>query len=372
MFRLLLLCVLCVSGLAVGQEAQDPASDNLEGVDYRPLRGKAHTVYSEIVGQAYELRVGVPNDYYAEPNADFPVVYVLDGQWDYTIAGDLQGKLIYDGMMPQAIIVGITWAGDNADYSALRQRDFTFTENPGVPGSGGAQLFLKALEQEIIPFTEMLYRANGHRTLIGSSLGGLFSTYAMLAKPGLFSGHVALSAPYSLEQSYLDQRIAELSGSKALAGIRLYIGVGEYDPNNRQVLSLAHQLRRARLKGLHMRKKVLPQLGHTGATSVGYTYGFQYVFERPKLKLGFAALNVFAGTYLVGPDYPALTVEPSNHGLTLTQQGSADVIKFYAETETCFYAPGINLSIEFVVDDNDVMTLLLNNGGNQIIPFIRQ
>ena len=58
-------------------------------------------------------------------------------------------------------------------------------------------------------------------------------TYAMLEKPYLFSGYVALSAPYSIEQEYFDRRLAEIENTRTLSGARVYFGVGNLDFNKR-------------------------------------------------------------------------------------------------------------------------------------------
>ena len=210
--------LVTLSGAVFANTAEKPSPvDNFTGHEYVLPGAKVHYVESDIVGDTYELRVSLPGAYYSNPEADFPVAYVLDGQWGFTMVSDINGKLGYDGMIPGMIVVAITWAGENVDYNLKRQRDFTHTANPFMPASGGAVNFLAAIEQEIIPFVDIVYRTNDQRTLMGASLGGLFSTYAMLETPKLFSGHIALSAPYSLEQAYFDQKIAELSGSRAVA-----------------------------------------------------------------------------------------------------------------------------------------------------------
>jgi len=218
------------------------------------------------------------------PDLKYPVVYALDGQWDFVMAGDIYGKLIYDEVIPHYIIVGITWSGENVDYASARQRDFTPSVNPQVPFSGGAQNFLNAMELELFPFVEQIYRANSHRTLIGSSLGGLFTTYALLTRPDLFDGYIALSAPYILEKHLFEQKVAALSGTKALCGKRVYVGVGDADPNRDGVIEFARRLKKAHLRGLGLKKRVSPKIGHAGIGPVGFTYGLLYVFEPPKMK----------------------------------------------------------------------------------------
>ena len=58
-------------------------------------------------------------------------------------------------------------------------------------GTGHAAEFLRVVESELIPFVEREYRVDPKfRVLAGSSLGGLFTLYAMLERPGLFQGYI--------------------------------------------------------------------------------------------------------------------------------------------------------------------------------------
>ncbi|TVZ41806.1 hypothetical protein P886_1156 [Alteromonadaceae bacterium 2753L.S.0a.02] len=359
--------LLCISTNALAQSSV-PTVDNLDGHEFVYPGARVHYVDSTIVNERYELRVALPGNYEQNPDADFPVIYVLDGQWDFTVAADIKGKLVYDGMIPPVIVVAITWAGEGVNYDLKRQRDFLPVQHEQIPGSGGAANFLAALEQEIIPFTEMLYRANGERTLMGSSFGGVFTTYAMLAKPGLFNGYVAMAAPYDVASDYFQTRIAELAGTRELNNTRLYLGVGSYDLNRTQVVEMAMQLRWAHLKGLHAKKQVLPGLGHAGATPVGYTHGYQYVFKRPKLKLPMAVLEQYVGSYQIAPEYPNIDISAGLFKLQLTQQG--ETIDFYAQSETEFYALGIDIQLKFVAGENGAMTMLITQSGNTF-PFVR-
>src|SRR3712207_4036075 len=68
---------------------------------------------SKIVsGQEYSLQVNLPS-HYSDTTKRFPVVYLLDSQWDFPLVSGIYGGQYYDGFMPEVIIVGITWGGEN-------------------------------------------------------------------------------------------------------------------------------------------------------------------------------------------------------------------------------------------------------------------
>ncbi|HTD99818.1 MAG TPA: alpha/beta hydrolase-fold protein [Mucilaginibacter sp.] len=88
----------------------------------------------------------------------------------------------------------------NVDWLASRYNDFTPSSMlqvdtlsskimkipEGKLKSGGAELFLRTLQNDMIPFIEKHYKTTNDRGLSGHSLGGLFAGYCLLKKPELF------------------------------------------------------------------------------------------------------------------------------------------------------------------------------------------
>jgi hypothetical protein len=54
-------------------------------------------------------------------------------------------------LIPDPIVVGITWADAGFQPAAERNRDLFPMADPILPGSGGAANFLKVLETEVFP-----------------------------------------------------------------------------------------------------------------------------------------------------------------------------------------------------------------------------
>jgi len=133
-------------------------------------------LHSRLVDKDYRLDISLPAGY-ADDVARYPLVLVLDGQWDFPLLYTINGQQYYDGMLPGLILVGLTWGGENPDYGVLRDHDFTPTDPGGEGRYGGAAKFLDFLEGELLPFLDREYRTDGRRVLVGSSFGGLFTTF---------------------------------------------------------------------------------------------------------------------------------------------------------------------------------------------------
>ena len=151
-------------------------------------------ITSQIVaGQEYELDILLPGGYKTS-NKKYPVIYLMDSQWDFPLVKSIYGQQYYDGFVPELIIVGVTWGGVNPNPDSLRARDYTPTIEARLPQSGGADKFLSFMKDELFPFIETNYKAdNNNRTLMGCSLGGLITLYALFTHTDMFTGYVAAS-----------------------------------------------------------------------------------------------------------------------------------------------------------------------------------
>ncbi len=162
-------------------------------------------IRSSIVNQEYALQIMLPPGY-ENSNKNYPVVYLMDSQWDFPLITAIYGEQFFDGFIPEMIIVGVTWGGANPNPDSLRAKDYTPTQEARLPQSGGSPKFLAALRQEIIPFVEATYRADKNdRTLMGCSLGGLFTLYSLFTSDDLFNRYVATTPAYAWDKEHLIQ-----------------------------------------------------------------------------------------------------------------------------------------------------------------------
>jgi hypothetical protein len=63
---------------------------------------------SSICHQDYVLDISLPQSY-GDPTKTFPVLYLLDAQWDFPFFQGFCGQQYKDGFVPRMVIEGITW-----------------------------------------------------------------------------------------------------------------------------------------------------------------------------------------------------------------------------------------------------------------------
>ena len=195
----------------------------VRGVEVPVAETQVHEFTSAFTGRRYQLRIGLPRNY--DPaHHRYTVVYQLDGQWDFDRVFPLTRGMEHDHRMEPVIVAAITYGGVNPDYGSLRQRDYTPTDFVGGGQSGDAPKFLQTLRKEIIPTVEAAYSCRTEeRILMGSSYGGLFTCYALLNAPDLFTGYVASSPSIWVDNQIMVQWA--LGSGAALAGRKLRVQI---------------------------------------------------------------------------------------------------------------------------------------------------
>jgi predicted alpha/beta superfamily hydrolase len=161
---------------------------------------KHEKISSRYLRNSRDLVVYLPPGYDDQPQRNFPVLYLHDGQnlfdgrtsyvpgMDWHV-GDSADASIVSGHAEPMIIVGIYNTGKS------RISEYTPTRVPKL-GGGRADRYGKFLLNELMPFIQTTYRIERGpaRTGIGgSSLGGLVSLYLGLRMPDVFGKIAALS-----------------------------------------------------------------------------------------------------------------------------------------------------------------------------------
>ena len=167
-----------------------------------------HSAFPSKFVSAREIDVWLPPGYDAAQAERYPVIYMHDGQNLFDPATSYGGsswevdravcRLIRAGKTPGAIIVGVWNSGLGRFPEYMPQKAITgatVTYHPGMPPQPSASLcsdrYLKFLVEEVKPFIDRTYRTQPDRTrtfVMGSSMGGLISAYALAEYPGVFGG----------------------------------------------------------------------------------------------------------------------------------------------------------------------------------------
>lgn len=238
-------------------------------------------LHSNDTGRDYDLYIRLPNDYKKYPKVKYPVLYLLDGQWDFKMLDSIYGGLEYDDFVPEMIIVGITYSGEKPDYESLRAMDLTPVKEERVPGSGDGPKFLKFIKEQVIPFVEKNYQVNPEkRVLMGSSYGGTFTLFTLFTEPALFTGYVASSPVTVYGNNFaFDQEAAYYEQRKDLP-VHLFLSVGEKESLLQPVKAYMDVLNGRNYQGLKLETRILEGEGHASNKAESYNRGLRFVFSK--------------------------------------------------------------------------------------------
>ena len=145
--------------------------------------GKYKTIHSKILDEDRLLFIHLPKEY-KDTQLKYPVLYILyvDIYNYFADATIITEKLGGTGEIPPMIIVGVA--------NTNRYRDFLPFQSRSIPESGGADNFLRFVEEELIPQVDDTYRTKNFRILAGPQAAAVFSLYTLINKPNLFQAFV--------------------------------------------------------------------------------------------------------------------------------------------------------------------------------------
>ena len=243
---------------------------------------EVRALHSKVTGRDYELYVYLAPSPSRDPAAKHPVLYLLDGQWDFKLLASIEGGLLYDKFVPDVIVVGITYPGATANYDSLRAVDYTPLASSSNPGSGDGAKFLAFLKTELIPFVEKNYSADpSRRALMGSSLGGLFTLYAMFTEPKLFSGYVAASPAITYANRGAFATEAAYARDHNELPAKLFVAVGDQEPLAAPVREFIAMLKGRSYSGLTFEARVIEGERHSGNKPEAFNRGLRFLFRAP-------------------------------------------------------------------------------------------
>lgn len=145
------------------------------------------SLHSKALGETREFVVHLPQNYDAESQGGYPVLYVLDP--DFPEDKALQVDDIAAQTVPGAIVVGIRNIRRSVDF--LPHYYSATIRGEKVDGNGGH--LLTFIKDELIPYIGENFNSNGRRAFLGHSWAGQFVAYTLSQTPETFDAFIITS-----------------------------------------------------------------------------------------------------------------------------------------------------------------------------------
>jgi predicted alpha/beta superfamily hydrolase len=192
----------------------------------------------------------------------YPVIYMHDAQNLFdaktSFAGEWNVDEKLDSLKAQVIVVGIENGGEK------RLEELTPYKHEKY-GGGNADKYLEFIVNTLKPEIDKKYRTKTNAkntTIMGSSLGGLTSFYAVVKYPEVFGKAGVFSPAFWINRKDINDYMAD--SKKLKAKIYFLCGDSEGDDDS-MVTDLNHMeklLNTNRCYCLHLNKKVIVKGGH--------------------------------------------------------------------------------------------------------------
>lgn len=233
------------------------------------------------------LRVYLPPGY-AASDRRYPVLYMHDGQNLFDDATSYAGEWGVDEALDrlaeteglELIVVGI----DNGQ--ALRARELVPWTDTGLEGldTTDAEAYLAFITDTVKPWVDARYRTlpgREHTGIMGSSLGGIASQYAVQARPDVFARAGVFSPSYWVsEQAFVSARAADLPPDVRLA---LQVGAEEGEDMVPDFERMAALLREEGLGPDQLQVRLTPEGRHHESTwRAEFPAAVRFLFTAPE------------------------------------------------------------------------------------------
>ncbi len=256
--------------------------------------GTQYVFQSKVMGDERSFMVRLPADYH-DSNQKYPVLYLLDGENHFQHAVNAVSLLETHGRVPGLIVIGIP-------------------NNPGARFRDLAQQhakFLNYMESELKPLVEAEYRTQGHNTLFGHSLAGVFALKALANNPTTFQNYISASPYFNPEDPFIETELLPLVRANKLYADNLYISMAGKAAEGQESLD-----------GLNALSEVLKQGSKT-------TLAWEILQLDNQVHMTTPYLTIFQGLGFVFQDFQAPIFERYS---AFTERGGMKAIEsFYLE-----------------------------------------
>lgn len=297
------LCIAIIINFSIiySQESKEINQTQTTYPEVTQMSTESRTLHSDIIEEDFEIYVSLPY-MYLNSDTTYPVLYVLDANIKFGLVSTVVNNL--GGLtkeLPEIVVVGIAYPLKGLeDWIIGRNRDFTPTKDSETEQywvnrlskvtnrdditveNGKSEQFLSFIKSELIPFIESNYRvSNTDRELHVTSLGGLFTIYALFKEPNLFQRYFANSPSIRGDESYMYNLEEDYANKHKDLPVRLFMSVGgleskKYKSNHKKLNELLISRNYPNLK---LKTHIFENESHGTSVSTSLGQGLIFLFR---------------------------------------------------------------------------------------------
>lgn len=305
------VALLATPAAGLADQAKPPHPSEVAGARFDMTVEPAQTVRIDGYDWDHQYTVALPATYAAQPDRQYPTLWVTDSPLMFRLTVGLVNLLAQGGEIPEMIVVGIGLPGalDTLTYGRRRWNDFGppgatfFFDGPGGTvieqmmrsyGLGDppqkADVFLSFLVDELRPTLSETYRMSHDHGLFGHSAGGLFTAYAMFARPLTFKRYIVGSPVVNMVDRAVFRLEEKVASEHDDLPITVFFGAGEQEIDDyvgsswgivSSPILLAETLHLRKYPSINVRTRVFPGKNHFTVVPDIIADGLRFVYAQP-------------------------------------------------------------------------------------------
>ncbi len=279
-------------------------------------RVESYSLQSTVMGVKYDVSVGLPTDYEANPNKKYPALLVTDGDEMFPMAQNLADGLMGQGNGQGAIeglfVVSVSVPLELGDTMWAKRRIYEFSP-PNWPMAdefgkvvwsicskfepkptkeecvGGAPRFLSFIVQELLPALYERFRVDPDRLgLFGISAGGFFASYVVFQPETPFKNYIISSPAMAYGDGEIFRQEAKYAESHKDLNVGIYMASGSLEMDDPflegvgRIVSgqshLAATLQSRKYPGLRLYTEIHSGLGHIDSGPATLARGLRLLY----------------------------------------------------------------------------------------------
>ena len=271
MAKSLVFLLFAAASMCPAQARQPPSTVTI---------GTKTPLFSTVLNEERELLIALPQGY-EDSTRRYPVLYLVDGDWDFHFVTGVVEHLVRARRMPPTIVVGIVNTDRIRDFTPVHSLIDIFgdVDSSGLATTGGAARFLKFLQQELAPYIEQHYRTTHDRILAGHSLGGVFLTYLLESAPGFSDSYIIISPAFYGGNTSVVDTLARFLRSHPTLKKTVYLAIGSEPLLDKEFDSVVRTMRTSASPSLRWKLRRYPDDEHASVPLPAMYDGLQFVFS---------------------------------------------------------------------------------------------
>lgn len=293
-----------------------PASVDAQRLEPRSIptrRVESYSFRSAIMDRQYDISIGYPVEYEANPSKKYPVLIATDGNHMFPIVWGTIDGLMDQGTIESIILVTVGTPFESGDTAWARRRVHEFSP-PGwemkdpfgravkagicdryrveqAKCVGGAPDFLRFLSTELLPLLDGKLRMDRDELgFFGVSAGGFFGAWAMFQPGSPFKRYILSSPAMAYGDDEIFRQEARWAESHEDLPVSVYMAFGTLEMDDAYTEGMGHitsgtarlagVLRGRSYPGLRLLSEVHQGLGHSDTAPVSLARGLRLLYAK--------------------------------------------------------------------------------------------